>query len=171
MRSYQRFLLKNFSFTNPMLLRFAKPYPGLILLTIILGFSGALFNGVGTTLIVPVVLKIVGQEVNVDGAPAILRKILDPFEEVPEEYRLVVMAGAIIFTIFLKNAASYASTLASSSLSRQLTADMREAGLKVLLDVDIDYYTKMQVGDLINRLGGELARAASTLSGLIKLFI
>nr|WP_026082478.1 ATP-binding cassette domain-containing protein [Mastigocladopsis repens] len=158
-------------FTNPVLLRFAKPYPWWILLTIILGFSGALFNGVGTALIVPVVLKIVGQEVNFDGAPAILQGIMEPFDNVPENYRLLVMAGAIVFTIFLKNAASYASTLVSSSLSRILTGDMREAGLKILLDVDLDYYTKMQVGDLINRLGGEVARAASAISSLIKLVI
>jgi subfamily B ATP-binding cassette protein MsbA len=63
------------------------------------------------------------------------------------------MAGAIILTIILKNAATYASTLASSTLTRMLTSDMREAGVKLLLEIDIDYYAKMKVGDLINRLG------------------
>ncbi len=57
--------------TRKLLLRFAKPYPGLILLTILLGFSGALFNGVSTALIVPVVLRIVGQEVDLNSAPPI----------------------------------------------------------------------------------------------------
>jgi ATP-binding cassette, subfamily B, bacterial MsbA len=157
--------------TSKLILRFAKPYPGLILLTIILGFSGALFNGVSTALIVPVILRIVGQEVDLDGAPAILRKIMSPFDSVPENYRLLVMAGAIIFTIFLKNLASYASTLASSTLTRKLTSDMREAGLQLLLNIDIDYYTKMKVGDLINRLGGEISRAASAIGGSVKLVI
>lgn len=157
--------------TNKLILKFAKPYPGLIVLTIFLGFSGALFNGVGTTLIVPVILKVVGQEVNLTSAPGIIQSIMSPFDRVPENYRLAVMTGAIILTIVLKNAASYASTLASSSLSRLLTSDMREAGLKVLLDVDLDYYTKTKVGDLINRLGGELARAASAIGNTIKLII
>ncbi len=157
--------------TSKLILRFAKPYPGLIILTIVLGFSGALFNGVGTALIVPVILRIVGQEVDLSGAPPILKKIMFPFENVPEDYRLVVMAGAIILTIVLKNIASYASTLASSTLTRKLTSDMREAGLKLLLEIDLDYYAKMKVGDLLNSLGGETARAASAIGSAVKLVI
>ena len=157
--------------TSKLLIRFAKPYPGWILLTIVLGFSGALFNGISTTLIVPVILKIVGLEMNLASAPGILKAIISPFDRIPDNYRLVVMAGAIIVTIICKNAASYASTLASSSLTRMLTSDMREAGLKLLLEVDIDYFVKMKVGDLINRLGGEVARTASAIGNVVKLVI
>jgi subfamily B ATP-binding cassette protein MsbA len=157
--------------TSKLLLRFAKPYPVVIFLTIVLGFSGALFNGVSTALIVPVILRIVGQEVDLSDAPDIIKKIMYPFDNVPENYRLLVMAGAIIFTIFLKNLATYASTLASSNLTRRLTSDMREAGLQLLLEIDIDYYTKMKVGDLINSLGGEIGRAATAIGSIVKLII
>ncbi len=157
--------------TTKLLLRFAKPYPGLIFLTILLGFSGALFNGVGTALIVPVILKIVGQDVDLTGAPPILKGLMAPFEKLPEDYRLLMMAGAIILVIFCKNLASYSSTLASSSLTRKLTSDMREAGVQLLLEIDLDYYAKTRVGDLINRLGGELGRAASTIGSTVKLII
>ncbi|MEA5600853.1 ABC transporter ATP-binding protein [Nostoc sp. UHCC 0252] len=157
--------------TRKLLLRFAKPYPGLIILTILLGFSGALFNGISTALIVPVVLKIVGQEVDLSTAPPILKGMLSPFDNTPEAYRVSVMAGAIIFTIFLKNLATYTSALASSSLTRKLTSDMREAGLRLLLEIDIDYYAKTKVGDLINRLGGEIGRAASAIGSTVKIVI
>ncbi|MCC5621563.1 ABC transporter ATP-binding protein [Nostoc sp. CHAB 5715] len=157
--------------TRKLLLRFAKPYPGLILLTILLGFSGALFNGISTALIVPVILKIVGQEVDLSTAPPILKRLISPFDNTPESYRIVVMAGTILFTIFLKNLATYASVLASSSLTRKLTSDMRETGLKLLLEVDIDYYAKTKVGDLINRLGGEIGRAASAIGSTVRMVI
>jgi subfamily B ATP-binding cassette protein MsbA len=157
--------------TRKLLLRFAKPYPGLIFLTIILGFSGALFNGVGTALIVPVILKIVGQEVDFSSAPPILKAITSPFDNMSENNRLWLMAGVIILIIFFKNLASYASSLTSSYLSRRLTSDMREAGVQLLLEIDIDYYAKMKVGDLINRLGGEIGRAATTISNIVKLII
>ncbi|MCC5664660.1 ABC transporter ATP-binding protein/permease [Nostoc sp. CHAB 5784] len=157
--------------TRKLLLRFAKPYPGLILLTILLGFSGALFNGISTALIVPVILKIVGQEVDLSTAPPILKNLVSPFDNTPESYRIVVMAGAIIFTIFLKNLATYASALASSSLTRKLTSDMRETGLKLLLEIDIDYYAKTKVGDLINRLGGEIGRAATAIGSTVRMVI
>jgi ATP-binding cassette, subfamily B, bacterial MsbA len=157
--------------TRKLLLRFAKPYPGLILLTILLGFSGALFNGISTALIVPVVLKIVGQEVDLSTAPPILKRLISPFDNTPETYRIGVMAGAIIFTIILKNLATYASALSSSSLTRKLTSDMRETGLKLLLEIDIDYYAKTKVGDLINRLGGEIGRAASAIGSTVRIVI
>ncbi|MBD2388058.1 ABC transporter ATP-binding protein [Cylindrospermum sp. FACHB-282] len=156
---------------SKLLLKFAKPYPCRIFFTILFGFSGALFNGVGTTLIVPIILQIVGQPVDLTGAPPIIKALVSPFDHVPESYRLAVMAASIVFTILLKNLASYVGTLVSSSLTRTLTSDMREAGLKLLLEIDIDYYTKMKVGDLINSLGGEISRAASAIGGLIKLII
>ncbi|MBP5975874.1 ABC transporter ATP-binding protein [Brasilonema sp. CT11] len=157
--------------TSKLLIRFAKPYPVLTFLTILLGFSGALFNGVSTALIVPVILRIVGQEVDFSGAPAILKKLMYPFDNIPENYLLGVMAGTIIFTILLKNIATYASTLASSTLTRKVTSDMRETGLILLLQIDLSYYAKMKVGDIINSLGGEISRAASAVGNTIKLII
>ncbi|WP_414563512.1 MULTISPECIES: ATP-binding cassette domain-containing protein [unclassified Anabaena] len=153
------------------LIKFTKPYPGRIFLTIVLGFSGALFNGISTAMIVPIVLKIVGQEIDLTNAPPIIRAIMSPFDNFPESYRLVMMAGAIIFIIFLKNAFSYASSLASSSVSRTLTSDMRKAGINLLLDIDLNYYTKMKLGDLMNRLNGEIPRAATSINNIIKLII
>lgn len=157
--------------TRKLVLKFAKPYPGWILLTILLGFSGALFNGVSTTLIVPIVLKIVGQEIDLTNAPPLLKSIMTPFDSVPENYRILVMSLAIILTICLKNLAAYASSLTSSSFTRKLTSDIREEGLRLLLEVDLDYYSKMRVGDLLNSLGGEIARSAGSISNVIKLII
>ncbi|AFY58060.1 ABC-type multidrug transport system, ATPase and permease component [Rivularia sp. PCC 7116] len=157
--------------TKKLIYRFAKPYPGWIILTVVLGFSGALFNGVSATLIVPVILRIVGQEVDLEGAPVLLKAIMYPFDNVPENYRLLLMALGIILTILLKNAANYASSLTSSTLTRRLTSDIRQAGVKLLLEVDIDYYSKMKVGDLINRLGVESGRAASAIRNITKLII
>ncbi len=153
------------------LLKFAKPYPGRIILTIILGFSGALFNGISTAMIVPIILNIVGQEIDVTNAPPIIKSIISPFDSFPENYRMVMMAGTIIFIIFLKNAASYASSLASSSVSRTLTSDMRRAGVQLLLDIDITYFTKMKLGDLMTQVNGEVSRAATSLNNIIKLII
>ncbi len=62
---------------NQLLLRYALRYPGWIILTIILGSSSALFNGVSTTLIVPLVLGFLGkQDINLKvGPPAIQSKL------------------------------------------------------------------------------------------------
>ncbi|MEM7557169.1 MAG: ABC transporter ATP-binding protein [Cyanobacteria bacterium P01_A01_bin.84] len=157
--------------SNRLILQFAKKYPYIVILAIVLGFSGALFNGVSLTLIVPIILKIVGQDVDLSQAPSIIKAIITPFDQVSEDYRLFVMASAIVITIALKNAGTYFSSLTSNSLRRLLARDMREAGLKLLLDIDIDYHTKMKLGDLMNRLNTEIPRAALSAINLIKLII
>ncbi|MBD2180669.1 ABC transporter ATP-binding protein [Aerosakkonema funiforme] len=157
--------------STKLLLKFARRYPIWISLTIVLGFSGALFNGVSTTLIVPILLNFLGQKVDLKGAPPLIQAIMSPFDGVPEQYRLSVMAVSILLAIVLKNVATYASSLVSSSLGRTLTSDLREEGLRLLLEVDLDYYAKMKVGDLINRLGGEIGRTAGTIGTLIRVII
>ncbi|MGD1873866.1 MAG: ABC transporter ATP-binding protein [Mastigocoleus sp.] len=157
--------------SNQLILRYAKKYPYMVVLSIILGFSGALFNGVSLTLIVPIILKIVGQEVDLSKAPGIIKAIITPFDQVPESYRLFVMAGAIIVAIALKNAGTYFSSMSSNSLRRALSKDMREDGVQLLLDIDIDYHTKMKLGDLMNRINTEIPRAALSVIHLIKLVI
>lgn len=153
------------------LLKFSQRYTGLILLTSVLGFAGALFNGVSTTLIVPIILNILGQKVNLKGAPPIIKSLMSPFDGIPQNYQMAVMAGAIVLIIILKNLSAYVATLVSSTLSRKMTSDMRREGLKLLLEVDIDYYSKSNIGDLINRLGGEIGRTTSAIVTLIRMAI
>lgn len=157
--------------SSKLLLKFARRYPAWIVLTIILGFSGGLFNGVSTALIAPIILNFLGEQIDLKSGPPILKFIMSPFDGVPSDYRLIVMAGAIVLIIVLKNLATYASSLVSSSLSRALTSDLREAGVQMLLEVDIDFYSQAKVGDLINRLGGEVSRAAGAISTALKLVI
>jgi len=155
---------------NKLLLKFARRYPGRILLTVILGFSGALFNGISTTLIVPVLLSFLQEAVELRGAPPLIKTLMYPFEGMPQNQRLVWMTLAIVLAIILKNIASYTNTLVATSLTRALTFDLREAGLRLLLEVDLDFYSKTKVGDLINRLGGEVGRTANAIGTAIGMF-
>ncbi|OCR01408.1 ABC transporter ATP-binding protein [Oscillatoriales cyanobacterium USR001] len=155
---------------NKLLLKFARRYPGRILLTVMLGFSGAFFNGISTTLIVPVILNLLDQTVELRGAPPLITTLMYPFEGMPQSHRLILMTAAIVLAIILKNIASYSNTLVATSLTRSLAFDLREAGLKMLLEVDLDFYSKSKVGDLINRLGGEIARTASAVGTGIGMF-
>ncbi|KYC41987.1 ABC transporter ATP-binding protein [Scytonema hofmannii PCC 7110] len=157
--------------SNKLIIQFTRPHVVRIILTILLGFSGGLFNGVSTTLIVPIVLKIIGQKVDLNNAPPILKMIMAPFDSVPENYRLIVMSLSVVLIIFLKNIANYSSTLSSSSLKRMLVSDIREVAIKQLLYIDISYYTKMKLGDLMNRFNTEISRAANSISNLITLTI
>ncbi len=158
------------SSTQKFLFQVAKKYPFKIFWSILFGFSGAIFNGIGTTLIVPVLLALIGQEASLDGGPPLLQKLLSPFGEMDGSQRLLAMTAVIIVLIFLKSLTNYLSTLISTTLGRRITSDFQEQGLKLILDVDIDYLTKMRVGDLMNRLGGEMNRATLAITGAVQLF-
>ncbi len=139
-------------------------------MTVLLGFSGALFNGISTTLIVPVLLSFLQEAMEFRGAPPLIKTLMYPFEGMPQNQRLVLMTATIVLAIILKNIASYTNTLVATSLTRSLTFDLREAGLRLLLEVDLDFYSKTKVGDLINRLGGEVSRTAGAVGTAIGMF-
>ncbi|MEM9150768.1 MAG: ATP-binding cassette domain-containing protein [Cyanobacteria bacterium P01_F01_bin.3] len=147
-------------------------YPLLVCLTVLLGFSGALFNGVSTVLLVPILLELLGQSTEFsDQLPDILQRILALFDGVPGQYRLVTMAFAVVKLIILKNAATYAGSLTSNSLNRKLAAKLRLDGLRILLDVDLAYFSKTKVGDLINHLNIEVSRTTMAIRALSRLAI
>ncbi|NEO99051.1 MAG: ABC transporter ATP-binding protein [Symploca sp. SIO2E9] len=156
--------------SNRLLLKYAVKYRFLIVLTVILGFSGALFNGVGTALIVPVLLGFLGKEFNLEGGPPLLRNFLSIFDRFEGEARLPIMLGAILLTIILKNLASYASGLSSGYLSRSLVNGMRLQGLRMLLDVDLDFYSKHKIGDIMSRINHEIGRTAGAIKIGVKMF-
>ncbi|HEY9860934.1 MAG TPA: ABC transporter ATP-binding protein [Candidatus Obscuribacterales bacterium] len=134
-----------------------------------MGFSGALFNGVSTTLIVPVVLSFLGQDVVLNSGPPIIRRILGLFSGAPEQYRLLLMLGAILFAIALKNITGYINSLSAGHLARLLVNDLRKEGLRILLEVDLDFYTRIKIGDITNRIGNEVSRTARSVQIIFQL--
>ncbi|MEL7333795.1 MAG: ABC transporter ATP-binding protein, partial [Cyanobacteria bacterium J06560_2] len=144
----------------------------LVVLTVVLGFSGALFNGVSTVLLVPILLELLGQSTEFSSQlPEILQRILGLFDGVPDRYRLFSLLFAVVSLIVLKNAATYAGSLTSNSLNRKLAANLRLDGLRILLDVDLSYFSKTKVGDLINHLNIEVSRTTMAIRSLSRLAI
>ena len=159
-------------YSNSLLIRSLLRYPLWVALTILLGFSGALFNGISTALIVPILLEFLGQNIQgASGVPTILKNFLALFNGVSDNYRALAMAGAVVLAIALKNLATYSSSLTSSTLSRRFTANLRKEGLRLLLDVDLDYYSKVKVGDLINHLNIEVNRTTIAIRTLTRIAI
>lgn len=154
---------------NQLLLKFALRHPLPLIGTIILGFSGALFNGVSTMLMIPVVLGLLGQEINLKGAPPLLQQAFASFEHLVGDARFLTMMACVLMAILLKNITTYASTLTSGHLSRALVSDIRKEGLRLLLDVDLEFYVKTKVGDLINRLGGEVGATATAIRTAVQM--
>lgn len=155
---------------NRLLLSYALRYPGWIILTIVLGFSSALFNGVSVTLIVPLILGFLGKEnISFQGLPPLINKVLSIFDTGGSN-RLLIMVTVVILAIVVKNIANYVNVLASSYLSTKLVNDIRKEGIKLLLEVDLDYFAKTKMGDVVNQISNEVARAAGAIRIAIQVF-
>jgi ATP-binding cassette, subfamily B, bacterial MsbA len=153
---------------NRLLLKFVSRYPKMIALTILLGFSGAIFNGISTALVVPVILGYLGQGIGIEQMPAVLRKLLTLSGAQGDQQYLVLM-GMVLLTIVLKNVAIYSNSLTSARLTQSLTNRIRRDGLKLLLDVDLDFHAKNKIGDLTNQLGSEVSRTAESIKVAIQI--
>jgi len=146
----------------------SRQYPKLFTLSVVLGLSGAVFNGIGTTLIIPVLLGFLGQPLLLKGAPPLLKGLLAPFQQGVGEYNLALMTGAILALILLKNLANYANALVSGALKRSLSSGLQEQGLRLLLEVDVDFFVKNSIGNIVNNLNNEIYRAGRAVTTIAK---
>jgi len=157
---------------NQLLIQYARKYPGLIIISIILGFLGAVLNGVGTALVVPIILGIVGENmINLQGAPPILQKIMSLFDIFEGDVRLFAMIGTVLLAIILKNVANYGNTMVGVHLARCLCNNMRKAGIQMLLDVDLDYYHKHKIGDITSCINRETGKTSLAIKIAIRIFM
>jgi subfamily B ATP-binding cassette protein MsbA len=153
------------------LLKYLKDYPLSLIANVVLGFSGAIFNGVNTALIIPVILQIVGQEVKLRGAPPALKLIFAPFDAIPEQYRLGVMLVTIILTIILKEGVNYWRSVVAAAFKRRITNSMKIDIMSTLLETDIDFYSKNKLGDITKRLGSDTGQTTTAINAYIDLAI
>lgn len=155
---------------NRLIVKLVKQSFSRILLSIALSFSGAIFNGVGITLVIPLILILLGIDiVESDNLPPILHKLFSAFDGVSEQYRVPAMISAVVLTIVLKNTAIYANTISSGLLNRRFTESLRTEGARLLLDVDIQYFSGVKLGELMNYLNIEVNRASTSVRALVKI--
>jgi ATP-binding cassette, subfamily B, bacterial MsbA len=153
-----------------LLLQYGKKYPFSIFLSIILSFSSALFNGVSTVLLVPIVLALLGKELSFKGLPNIVQKPLSLLDGFSGEMRIWIMLGLVLSVIIFKNATSFFGFLVSSQINRSVTNRMRLDGINLLLEVDWDFFTKNKVGHLLSYINQESGLTAGLLKSSISMF-
>ena len=146
-------------------------YPVLLFFTVLLGFSGALFSGVSTLLILPILLELLGQSAELaDSLPPILQGLVSVFDGLGGA-RLPAMAAAAVAVIILKSLSAYASALTAGALNRKLAMSLRRQGLRLLLDVDLGYFAQTKIGDLINQLNVEVNRTTVAIRNLVRIVV
>ncbi|HZG39981.1 MAG TPA: ABC transporter ATP-binding protein [Nodosilinea sp.] len=155
---------------NRLLINVARTSPLWFALSILLGLSGAIFNGIGITLIIPLMLDLLGQDIlQTTNFPPLLKSLFSVFDGASGDYQSLGLMAFLLLALLLKNLANYGGTAISSLLSRDYVCNLRRDGLRLLLDVDLDYYANVRLGDLMNYLNTEVNRVATAVRTLARI--
>ncbi|NMF84379.1 ABC transporter ATP-binding protein [Nodosilinea sp. P-1105] len=155
---------------NQLLLQVIKTSPLGFLAAIGLGLAGAIFNGIGVTLIIPLVLDFLGQDMLSDTSlPPLLRSLFSGIESIAGPQHSLALVGVFVLVLLLKNLATYGSTIVTSWLSRDYVCALRQDGLQLLLGVDWDYHANAHLGELMNYFNTEVNRVATAVRTLARL--
>lgn len=159
--------------SNQFLWKIAKEKPLLIVATLILTFGGAIFNGAGTALLVPILVVFLseGEDYNIPNQPPVLERLLSIFDSFEGSQKLIVMLGSIVVVIILKNVVNYVNVLIGMQHSKYLATKMRLEGFDLLLNVGYDFYAKNQTGDITVQVNREIERTAAVIRSVIKILI
>ena len=159
--------------SNQFLWKIAKEKPYLIAATLILTFSSAIFNGVGTALLVPILVVFLsdGEDYSLPEQPQMLNKMFSVFDSFEGPQKLMIMLGSVVVIIILKNITNYASGLIGIYHTKYLTNKMRLEGFDLLLKVGYDFYAKNQIGDITVQINREIERTTAVVRSGIKILI
>ncbi|MGY6531075.1 MAG: ABC transporter ATP-binding protein [Cyanobacterium sp.] len=153
---------------NKLLLQYALRFRWWILLSLFFGFSGALFNSIGITLIIPIVLAILDPNLlDISNFPPILSKPFSVFDNFSGNLQIVLMLSTIVLIIILKNANNILNSLSSSWLSKRLANTIRDDLFKIVMSVDLDFFQRTKTGTLMSYLETECSRTATSINTAI----
>ncbi len=145
----------------------ALEHPRLLAGTLSLGLASALLNGAGLALVVPAFLLFLGGAVP-NGAPRLLQPLLSLL---PADRRAAWLLFVVIASIVLKNACVFASNYCSGLLRREIACDLRDRALRVALEVDVDFYTHIRLGDYLSRIHWETVKGAGMVMIVLRMAV
>jgi ATP-binding cassette, subfamily B, bacterial MsbA len=159
--------------SNQFLWKITKEKPSFLVTTLILTLSSAIFNGIGTALLIPILVVFLsdGEDYSLPEKPPVLHKIFSIFDIFDGPQKLMVMLGSVVVILVLKNLTTYWSVIVSNYHTKYLVSRMRLDGFEMLLNVDYDYYAKNKVGDITNQINREIEITASLIRNGIKIMI
>ncbi|MEM6838546.1 MAG: ABC transporter ATP-binding protein [Cyanobacteria bacterium P01_C01_bin.120] len=155
--------------SDRLLFQLSRDYFHWVLLSILLGFSGALFNGIGMTLVIPIVINFLGLDIiSSSNLPPLLETLFSVFDDIPPQHKLTAMMGTIFLTIALKGLTMFLTSFAAASLAKKVSKKLRKECFQLLLDLDLEYFSKTKLGDLMNYINTEVSRVSTSINNIIQ---
>ena len=159
--------------SNQFLWKIVKEKPLFIAGIIVLTLGSALFNGIGTALLIPILVVFLGdgEDYSLPDNPPVLHKIFSVFDIFDGPQKLIIMLMSVVTIIILKNITTYFGSLLGMYHSKYISTKMRLEGFDILLNVNYNYYATHQTGDIINQINREIDRTAILVRNSMRVLI
>jgi subfamily B ATP-binding cassette protein MsbA len=130
---------------------------------IVLAVLSSLFEGVGLTLVVPLVqsLRAPGGPTELSGYLGLLNRLVEAF---PPSARMGIVLGLIIGSVIAKNVLSYANMALLGHVYGRVSHRLRTTVFERILSIPLAKVEREQSGKLLNTLTNETWRATDALN-------
>lgn len=146
------------------LIKFSANYKAAIFILILLGFVG-----VGFSVLQPLPIKyIIDNVLSNQPLPGSLRNIFNHFGGVPDKKELlIIFVVASVFMVIGNSVLSYISTNVTTKVCQKLVYDFSELLFDKLQKLSLAFYSKNNVGDIMQRLTGDTYVIYSVVGGIV----
>lgn len=160
------------SSVNKFLFNLAKQKPIYIFSSLIIELASSIFNGLGTVLLIPILITLLGdrRQIYLPNQLPIIKHFIAFFEHFEGEKKLLIMITLVILAIILKNLANYLGNIIEIKYTKYLVYQMKTRGFALLCKVDLEYYQKSKVGDILFKLNREIDKTALAIKNGQKIF-
>jgi subfamily B ATP-binding cassette protein MsbA len=148
------------------LLKFVRPYLGLLsLATVCMGFS-AIFDGVSLAMLVPLTDKVLTnkQIIIPTKLPQFLSSFVDKVNAVPPATLLNYMAIAILALFLLKGFFGFFQSYLMSDLGQKVVRDIKAKLYAKIQTLSLEYFTHKRGGELMSRITNDVKIVENAVS-------
>lgn len=161
--------MNNYRRVSSGVLPLLKEYPGVIVIVVAIGMMASIFEGLGITLLIPVLQSLMQEEGGSETHSVLMAFLLRFSSWIPEDHRLWALPALILFCIILKNLFSYGNLLLSAWLKEGINDRLRCRVFHQLLSVEAGYIESRNTGEMLNTLSNETSRTGEAVAQLIRL--
>lgn len=137
------------------LLKFIRPYIWILALAAVFMLLNSIAtNGVSISMVIPLVDKVIGGKEIVlpTKVPDFLQSLVDKVNATPTPILFNVIVAFLLGAFFLKGVFTFLHQYLMSDASEKVLRDLRNRVYEKLLQLSLDFYTKMHTGKLVSRV-------------------
>jgi ABC-type multidrug transport system fused ATPase/permease subunit len=152
------------------LVQLMRPYKFQFCLVVLFAFIVSTLECFSAGLIIPTIGALT-QESSYEHIPKFFNGLLTLFSSYSFEQQFLWAISAIVCVILIRNCVKALSSYLQAHLHTRITADIRHAGIDVVLRVAMKYFNDHKAGDIAERINGQSEKIGNVIQISVQFFV